>query len=72
MRDVSDAMECGQGERGLSSRDTKEVRGELCASLSLLLSRTQGYCYHLSKFHCNLASDLNISIFKSLARLQFK
>ena len=33
MWDVSDAMECGQGERGLSSRDTKEVRGELCVYL---------------------------------------
>ena len=28
-----------------------ESIGLFCTSVSLLLSRTQGYCYHLSKFH---------------------
>ena len=28
-----------------------ESKRLFCTSVSLLLSRTQGYCYHLSKFH---------------------
>ena len=29
----------------------RKGRGLFYTSVSLLLSRTQGYCYHLSKFH---------------------
>ena len=33
-----------------SSSPTESIR-LIYTSVSLLLSRTQGYCYHLSKFH---------------------
>ena len=33
-----------------SPSPTESIR-LICTSVSLLLSRTQGYCYHLSKFH---------------------
>ena len=33
------------------SPSPKESKRLFYTSLSLLLSRTQGYCYHLSKFH---------------------
>ena len=33
------------------SPSPKESKRLFCTSVSLLLSRIQGYCYHLSKFH---------------------
>jgi len=33
-----------------SPSPTESIR-LICTSVSLFLSRTQGYCYHLSKFH---------------------
>ena len=38
-----------------------ESKSLFCTSVSLLLSRIQGYCYHLSKFHIYVFSSVQFS-----------
>ena len=58
-----------------SPSPTESIR-LFCTSVSLLLSRTEGYCYHLSKFHI-YAREYTVLVFFFLAyftlynRLQF-